>query len=190
VRWEGEVAGRGLAVLRTTALYGDGAAWIWNLVDERFDARIEAVDPSHAYQHLPRRRRALVGDGPAAEAWVARRQVEPATAGAEPVLAALRAKAPTTEAAEVLRVERGYFARNAERLAYPTLRLDGLPLGSGAIGSAADHLVQRRMKRAGMRWSDAGGDALLALRARLRSRRPRTLPATQAGAGRRHAPAA
>ena len=55
---------------------------------------------------------------------------------------------------------------------YPSLRLDGLPIGSGAIESAADHVVQRRMKRAGMRWSDPGGDAILALRARLRSRRP------------------
>ena len=78
------------------------------------------------------------------------------------------------------RLERGYFAHNAERLDYPTLRLDGLPLGSGVIESAADHLVQRRMKRAGMRWSDAGGDALLALRARLRSRRPFILPVAQA----------
>ena len=48
----------------------------------------------------------------------------------------------------------------------------GLPIGSGAIESAADHVVQRRMKRAGMRWSEAGGDAMLALRARQRSRRP------------------
>lgn len=49
---------------------------------------------------------------------------------------------------------------------YPSLRLDGLP-----IESAADDVVQRRMKRAGMRWSDTGGDAMLALRALLRSRR-------------------
>ena len=62
---------------------------------------------------------------------------------------------------------------------YPQYRLDGLPIGSGAIESAADHVVQRRMKRAGMRWSDTGGDALLALRARLRSGRPLTLPVTQ-----------
>jgi hypothetical protein len=54
---------------------------------------------------------------------------------------------------------------------YPSLRLDGLPIGSGAIESSADHVVQRRMKRPGMRWSDDGGDAILALRARLRSRR-------------------
>ena len=96
----------------------------------------------------------------------------------------------TIEARNRLRTERGYVRHNAERMTYPKFRLDGLPIGSGAIESAANHLVQRRMKRAGMRWSDAGGDALLALRARLRSRRPLTLPATQAGAGRRHAPTA
>ena len=55
-----------------------------------------------------------------------------------------------------LRAERTYFRNNAERMAYPEFRLDGLPIGSGAIESAADHLVQRRMKRAGMRWSEAG----------------------------------
>ena len=54
----------------------------------------------------------------------------------------------------------------------PSLRLDDLRIGSGAIESAADHVVQRRMQRAGMRWSDTGGDAMLALRARLRPRRP------------------
>jgi hypothetical protein len=171
-RWEGGVTGRGLAVLREVALYGDGAAWIWQLADERFDARIEVVDAYHAYQHLHAAARALFGDTPAADAWVARRKAELVTAGVGPVLVALRARAPTPDAAAVLRVERGYFTTNAERMDYPSLRLDGLPLGSGAIESAADHLLQRRMKRAGMRWSDAGGDALLALLARLKSRRP------------------
>lgn len=171
-RWEGELTGRGLAVLRELGLYGDGAAWIWNLGDERFDARIEVVDPYHAYQHLHAAARALFGDTPAATAWVDRRKADLLTEGVEPVVTALRAKAPTVDAAEVLRLERGYFTTNAERMNYPALRLDGLPLGSGAIESAADHLVQRRMKRAGMRWSDTGGDAMLALRARLRSRRP------------------
>jgi hypothetical protein len=175
-RWEGGVTGRGVAVLREVALYGDGAAWIWRLADDRFDARVEVVDPFHAYQHLHTAARALLGDGPAADAWVARRKAELATVGVAPVLAALRAKAPTPEAAAVLRTERGYFATNAERMDYPGLRLDGLPLGSGAIESAADHLLQRRMKRAGMRWSDAGGDALLALLARLKSRRPLLAP--------------
>ena len=109
-------------------------------------------------------------------AGTALRKADRLTDGVAPVLTALRAKAPTADAAEVLRLERGDFATHAERMRYPALRLDGLPPGSDAIESAADHLVQRRMKRAGMRRSDTGGDAILALRARRRSRRPLTLP--------------
>ena len=76
----------------------------------------------------------------------------------------------------MLRIERGYFRKNAERMAYPTLRLEGLPIGSGGIESAADHLVQRRMKRAGMRWSEVGGRGMLTLLAQRASHRP--LPAS------------
>jgi len=175
--WEGEVTGRGLAVLREAAMLGDGAAWIWNLADEHLDRRVEVVDLWHAAQHLHAVATALYGEGERAAAWARARRGALLAQGAEAVLAALRrVQAPTPEAAEVLRVERGYFTKNADRMQYPQYRLDGLPIGSGAIESAADHLVQQRMKRAGMRWSDAGGDALLALRARLRSDRPLTLP--------------
>lgn len=171
-RWHGGVTGRGLAVLRPVEVLGDGAAWIWAVADEHFAERIEVVDAYHAGQHLHAAAQALYGEGPAARAWAHARQAELLSQGVGPVLRALEvARAPSVEAAEVLRRERGYFRHNAERMDYPTLRLEGLPIGSGPIESAADHLVQRRMKRAGMRWSDPGGDALLALRARLRSGR-------------------
>jgi len=51
---------------------------------------------------------------------------------------------------------------------------------AGAIESAADHVVQQRMKRAGMRWSEEGGDAMLALRACVCSHRPLLLPTAYA----------
>lgn len=95
------------------------------------------------------------------------------TLGQFPILDVFdRLKPPTPKAAEIRRSERAYFDSRVDRMDYPSLRLDGLPIGSVAIESAADHVVQRRMKRADMRWSPAGGDAMLALRARLRSRRP------------------
>ena len=101
---------------------------------------------------------------PAATAWLDARKGELLTLGPLPVLAAFdRLTPPTPKAAETRRVERAYFASRVDRMDYPSLRLDGLPIGSGAIESAADHVVQRRMKRAGMRWSDAGGDAMLTL---------------------------
>lgn len=175
--WEGGLTGRALAVLPETVVLGDGAAWIWNLADEHLDRRVEVVDYWHAVEHLHTLAAALYEDGEQATAWARARAGDLLAQGAEGVLAHLRGvKAPTPAAKEVLRVERGYFAKHAERMQYPLFRDDGLPIGSGAIEAAAGHVVQHRMKRPGMRWSDTGGDALLALRARVRSHRPLLLP--------------
>jgi hypothetical protein len=172
-RWEGGVTRRSLAILRPALILADGAVWIWNLADEYVDQRIEVSDFYHAAEHLAAVAAACFPDPPVAAAWLDARTGELLTLGPLPLLAALdRLTPPTPKAAEVRRVERAYFASRIDRMDYPSLRLDGLPIGSGPIESAADHVVQRRMKRAGMRWSEAGGDAMLALRARLRSRRP------------------
>jgi hypothetical protein len=172
-RWEGSVTRPGLAILRPALILADGAIWIWNLADEYVDQRIEVSDFYHAAEHLADVATACFPDPAEAAAWLDARKGELLTVGPLPVLAAFdRLKPPSPKAAEVRRLERAYFASRVERMDYPSLRLDGLPIGSGAIESAADHVVQRRMKRAGMRWSNAGGDAMLALRARLRSRRP------------------
>jgi hypothetical protein len=173
VRWEGGRTGRGLAVLREALILGDGAAWIWNLADDHWADRLEVVDFYHASEHLATAAHALFGDTPAARAWADTRCHELRTAGPDPVLAALRqGTAPTPLGREILRRERGYFRQHADRMAYHTLRLDGLPIGSGAIESAAFHVVQLRLKRSGMRWSSAGARAILALRSRERSHRP------------------
>jgi len=178
--WEGGLSGRALAVLPTAVVLGDGAPWIWNLADEHLARRVEIVDYWHACEHLHTLASALFGDGERATAWARARAGDLLAHGAEAVLAQLRdVRAPAPEAAAVLRLERSYFAKHAERMRYPLFRDDGLPIGSGAIESAAGHVVQHRMKRAGMRWSDGGGDALLALRARVRSHRPLLLPTAQ-----------
>lgn len=76
-------------------------------------------------------------------------------------------RATSDDAAKTLETERGYFRTNAQRMQYPTYRDQGLPIGSGAVASAAKHLVQHRMKRAGMRWSELGARAILHLRCAL-----------------------
>jgi hypothetical protein len=181
-RWEGGVVGRGLAVLPEAVVLGDGAVWIWHLAAEHFGRGIEIVDFYHAAEHLWALAEAFYGPGSAkAKRWAERQAHRLKSQGPRPLLRALRAATPRqAEARELLRRERGYFQANAARMDYPAFQRQGLPIGSGAVESAADHLVQRRMKRAGMRWSDAGGDALLALRARLRSGRPLLLPGPRA----------
>jgi hypothetical protein len=61
---------------------------------------------------------------------------------------------------------------NAARMAYPTFQAWGLPIGSGAVESAAKHLVQLRMKRPGARWSEPGAQGVLNVRCHLRSGLP------------------
>ena len=53
-----------------------------------------------------------------------------------------------------------------------SFKAQGFPIGSGAVESAARHVIQLRMKRPGMRWSTNGARAIAALRSRLRSHRP------------------
>lgn len=154
-----------LAVLREVVVLGDGAPWIWRLAAEHFGQRTEIVDWFHAAEHLWNVARALHGAGTAAAAaWAERALARLWADGAGPVQALLAAaQPPDAAAAEVLRLERGYFATNAGRMDYPAYRARGLPIGSGAVESAAKHLVQSRLKRAGMRWSERGAQALLAL---------------------------
>ena len=58
---------------------------------------------------------------------------------------------------------------NRERVRYGTFKAQGLLIGSGAIESAINHVVQQRMKRPGMRWKVDGADNVLALRCVYRS---------------------
>jgi len=163
-----------LAVLREVVVLGDGAAWIWNLAAEHFGRRTEIVDWYHASEHLWTLGKALYGVGSAqTRAWVDQALETLTTKGAAELLPLLDAVVPPNdEAAEVLRVERGYFATNQDRMAYPAFRERGLPIGSGAVESAARHLVQDRLKRAGMRWSQPGAQAVLAVCADLATSHP------------------
>ncbi|MFL6214567.1 MAG: hypothetical protein ACJ74J_11835, partial [Blastocatellia bacterium] len=47
---------------------------------------------------------------------------------------------------------------------YGEYQAAGLPIGSGAVESTCKQMVTARCKQAGMRWSEAGADAMLALR--------------------------
>jgi hypothetical protein len=179
VRWDGGRTGAGLAVLRDVLVLGDGARWIWTLAAEHFGERRELVDFYHASEHLWQVARLLYGEGtPAAQAWGAARRHELRHEGLAPVQAALRAaRAHTAEGRALLRRERHYFRTHAARMDYPAAKAAGLPIGSGAVESLAKHLVQLRMKRPGARWSPAGAQAILTLRAQLKSGRPLRLPA-------------
>jgi hypothetical protein len=184
VGWAGGRTGRGLAQLRRVLVLGDGAPWIWNLAAEHFGDRIEIVDFYHASEHIWALAHALYGTGAEpAQRWAAARRTELHEHGAAALLRTLRRLRPTTpEGKQALREQRGYFRTNRARMDYPRFRAQGLPIGSGAVESTARQLVQLRLKRPGARWSEAGAQAIMTLRADLLSRPTR---ATRSGEWRR-----
>lgn len=64
-----------------------------------------------------------------------------------------------------------YFRNQVHRMDYPSYEAHGWFIGSGAVESACKTVVGQRLKGAGMRWGEPGGDAVCHVRALYRSER-------------------
>ena len=70
-----------------------------------------------------------------------------------------------------LEQELTYFRNQRHRMHDTGYQRDGLPIGSGLVEAACKTLVSSRLKRSGMRWGLAGGQAILTLRSVIQSDR-------------------
>ena len=153
----------GFAKAARRVAIGDGAKWIWNTVAEMLPGCVEIVDLWHAKKHLWDVGKAVHGEGTERCAAWSLGVCRALEAGrVDDVQAALRAHAENCrEAAKCVE----YVEGNRHRMRYPVFRAMGLCVGSGAVESMCKGLVGERFKRRGMRWSVAGANAILALRA-------------------------
>jgi hypothetical protein len=58
-----------------------------------------------------------------------------------------------------------YFRNHVGRMNYPEYLQHGWQIGSGSVESACKNVINHRLNMGGMRWGEAGGDALAHLRA-------------------------
>jgi len=162
LRVEREARRRGFDQATRRVVLGDGAPWIWNLADELFPGAIQIVDLYHAKGHLWDVAKAIYGAGTdLAEQWAKQRRDELDEGNVNAVLSALRAHAATNEEA---RKCLGYVVHNQHRMRYPELRAHGLCVSSGVVEAGCKVAIGTRLKRAGMRWTVAGANAIIALR--------------------------
>jgi hypothetical protein len=146
----------------------DGGSGIEDWLRSHFP-RVEAVilDFYHAAEHLSEWAKAL-GIAGETEAWCHRLKQE----GGQVVLAALEAMDMSNRSATTQEAHRQilvYFTNQVHRMDYPTYRASGWLIGSGPVEAACKQVVGQRLKGTGMRWSEAGADAVCHLRALFRS---------------------
>lgn len=156
----------------------DGAEWIWKLADTHFSDARQILDFYHAAEHLSELGRAVFGaESPEGSAWAAASRERLATQGPRGLLASLRelrrehAEKLTAEVRREVVREVQYFRRHRRRMQYPQYRAAGLMIGSGPVEAGCKSLVGQRLKGTGMRWSRAGADAVVGVRAALVSGR-------------------
>ena len=157
-----EATRRGFEQAGRRVVLGDGALWIWNLADENFPGAIQIVDLYHAKGHLWDVAKAIYGAGSdLAEQWAKKRRDELDEGKIDDILAALRLHVDANDEA---RKCFDYVTRNRHRMNYPAFRAHGLCVGSGVVEAGCKTAIGARCKRAGMHWTVAGADAIIALR--------------------------
>jgi hypothetical protein len=141
---------------------GDGAPWIWNIASEQFPDAVQIVDRFHVKQHLSDVGKAIYGaTSELANAWSKQRHDELDEGKTDLIIAALTVHAGhCNEARKCV----NYIETNMLRMRYPLFREQGLCTSTGVVEAGCKVAVGTRLKRAGMHWTVAGADAIIALR--------------------------
>jgi hypothetical protein len=146
---------------------GDGAAWVWGIRDDHFPDTETVVDWYHATEHLGEAKQLLfAAETAAGTRWYNELELALYQGHADRVAQCITQAAQALSEparAEVLQ-QAHYFAQQQRRMHYLTLRNEGWVIGSGMIESGVKRF-KARFVGAGMRWSRAGVENLLPVRA-------------------------
>lgn len=160
---------RRLQQATTVVFIGDGAKWLWEMAHDLFPQAIQILDWYHATTYL----------------WAVAHELHPKNEQAayqwlNPHLAALAQSNMTlvlrqlhllTDSSPAARTAITYFTNNQSRMDYARYRKLNLQIGSGTIESACKHLIDARLKQAGMCWKIDNARFVAKLRARFKSQR-------------------
>jgi hypothetical protein len=160
-----EAMRRGLGQAERVLVIADGAVWIWNAAQDRFQEAIQRLDLFHANAYLWAVANQIHGPNtPGARQWVKPLLKQVRQDKVAQVITTLEELTShlSSVAAELTSKTIEYYRTNQKRMKYVTGQKRGEPLGSGAIESTCRQM-QCRMKRCGQFWSTAGDEALLCL---------------------------
>jgi hypothetical protein len=165
----------GVYTAHEVVVIADGGNGIWESIDELLPSTtsrrvVQILDWYHAASHLWAVGRALKGFKTAAQrkrcvAWVGTLLDYLAEGRVANVIQRLeKLRESRAEAAEAIRKCIKYFDGHRDRMRYSRYRKQGMLIGSGAMESIHAWVFQARCRLPGMRWSEAGVNAMLRLR--------------------------
>ena len=148
----------------------DGDAALQSQVEGKLSTFTLVLDIIHASEYLWDAANALLGEShPERNTWVKERLLLILSDKTEDVIQDLKShlEAPSLSKSqrETLSSTIGYYQRNLPYMGYGSYLARGWPIGTGVVEGACGHLVKDRMERSGMRWTRAGAQAMLDLRA-------------------------
>lgn len=144
---------------------GDGAGWIWRVAADNLPDAVPVLDRWHLREERRRALRAAIPDKAERAPWSERIEDALDRGDVPGAIAAVR-EVQTLAPHEGLEGFVGYLTRLAPQIPdYAARRASGQRIGSGGAEKGCDALVNRRCKgKRGMRWSDDGLEATVALR--------------------------
>lgn len=165
-----ECHGRDAAREKELVCLLDGERQLWDLQDEWLPRAVGILDIFHANERLWTAAHCFHSQGsPEASRFVERwlrmlleGRVDGVIRSFRQLLSVRRLRG---EKRKRLLAAITYFGNNRRHMRYDEHLAAGHPIGSGVAEGACRHLVKDRMEGAGMRWSLAGAQATLALRA-------------------------
>lgn len=165
---QAEALRRGMAQAKYVFIVCDGAVWIWNIIEDRFQCALKELDFYHASEHLWEVARDLYPQPQQAEDWVKPLLHQLRHGQEAKVLATLESLPETVRhiggvLSELVQREIKYFQNHRDHLHYQDNAAKDFPVGSGAVESGCSQF-QDRFKRTGQFWKQASLGYLQALK--------------------------
>lgn len=159
----------------------DGAKWIWerakslaSKIGIKSERCMFALDYYHAVEHLSDLASAKKWDKRKKNKWVKMQKKRLLNGNLEKFMDEIESVCKGSKNDKVKR-ERQYFQNHKPHMRYAELKLQGLPIGSGAVESGIRRVVNLRLKGPGIFWHQDSADAMLILRSYYKAGRWETL---------------
>jgi hypothetical protein len=151
----------------------DGARENWLYFRKKYPQAIHITDFFHVAEHLSKLSELLFKEPLESKAWFEKYKTilknEPN--GASKVIRAARYRRSLVSKDPEIEKEIKYLQQNRNRMNYFEYQQNNLSIGSGVVEAACKNLIGARLKKAGMSWSNEGGQNVLNLRALILSNR-------------------